>query len=60
MIRQIILLFLLAVDQNTKAQQSTASKQVSTFTMDAPQLKPQKKYGSICQKIMQQTTKDIV
>jgi alpha-glucosidase len=51
MIRQIILLFLLVDGQNTKAQQSTASKQVSTFTMDAPQLKPQKKYGSICQKL---------
>jgi hypothetical protein len=50
MIRQIILLFL-PDDQNTKAQQSTASKQVSTFTMDAPQPKPQKKYGSICQKL---------
>lgn len=44
MIKQILLLFLLLLTvQNTQAQKSTASRQVSTFTMYAPQLKTTKK-----------------
>ena len=43
MIRQIILLIIFLTTGKTLAQQSTVSRQVSTFTMEAPQLHSTKK-----------------
>jgi predicted alpha/beta superfamily hydrolase len=42
-LKQLFLLFFLVLFCNANAQESTASKQVSTFTIEAPQLKSTKK-----------------
>lgn len=60
MIKQftLVILFFFMTGKN-RAQLSTASTQVSTFTIEAPQLQDSKKYGYICPRIIPLQIKNI-
>lgn len=56
-LRLILFIILFAATENTFAQQSTASKQVSTFTIEAPQLNTTKKIWMYLPKNYDETKK---